>query len=280
VWTDSHCHVHEHSDPAGVLVRAREAGITQVVCVGTSADDSHKAVELAEASHRANARPVVSEPPIWPALAFATVGLHPHEASRGTTDVARLLAEVVDAAEDGPRVVVGVGECGLDYHYDHSPRDLQRQAFANQVVLANGYGFTLVVHTREAWEDTFAVLRSAGIPPKLVFHCFTGGPAEAERCLELGAYLSFSGIVTFKNAEEIRAAAAVCPLERMLVETDSPFLTPLPHRGRPNEPMYIPLVGEALAAAKNVPIEVIEAATSANAAAAFGLAGDESSAAA
>ena len=125
-----------------------------------------------------------------------------------------------------------MGECGLDYYYDHSPRDAQRTAFAAQIAIANERRLPLVIHTRDAWDDTFDVLATEGVPERVVFHCFTGGPDEAARALATGAFLSFSGIVTFKGATDVQAAAASCPLERMLVETDSPYLAPVPHRGR------------------------------------------------
>jgi len=154
---------------------------------------------------------------------------------------------------------VAVGECGLDYHYDHSPREVQRESFVAQIALAFEHDLALVVHTREAWEDTFAILAAQGVPERTVIHCFTGGPDEARRCLDLGAHLSFSGIVTFKGAPEVRQAAALCPLDRLLVETDSPFLAPVPHRGRPNQPALTPLVGESVAAAKGCDVaEVAE----------------------
>ena len=158
-------------------------------------------------------------------------------------------------------VVVAIGECGLDYHYDHSPRDVQRAAFAVQIALARQRGLALVVHTREAWDDTFDLLSAEGPPERLVLHCFTGGPDEARRGLDLGAYLSFSGIVSFKGADDVRAAAALCPLERLLVETDAPYLAPVPHRGQPNRPAWVPLVGAAVAAARDGGVEEIEAAT-------------------
>jgi TatD DNase family protein len=166
---------------------------------------------------------------------------------------------------------VAIGECGLDYHYDHSPRDVQRAAFAAQVALAHERGLPLVIHTREAWADTFAVLAAEGTPATTVFHCFTGGPDEARRCLDLGAYLSFSGIVSFKTATDVRAAAALCPDENLLVETDAPYLAPVPHRGRRNEPAYLPAVGAALAAATGRDIEAVAALTDRNARVAFRL---------
>ena len=136
--------------------------------------------------------------------------------------------------------LVAVGECGLDYHYDHSPRDAQRTAFAEQIALAQRHGLALVIHARQAWDDLFDVLEAEGVPERTVLHCFTGGPEEARRCLDAGMFVSFSGIVTFKNAVEVREAAALCPLDRLLVETDSPFLAPAPHRGKANEPAFVP----------------------------------------
>ena len=235
-WTDSHCHVPYGDLGTGAIGAARAAGVTRMVNVGTDAAQSRLAIEVA-ASHDG----------VW-----ATVGLHPHDARQGIDG----LEELLDAPE-----VVAVGECGLDYHYDHSPRPAQRAAFAAQIALARRHDLALVIHTREAWEDTFAILAAEPPPDRVVFHCFTGGPAEARRALDLGAFLSFSGVVTFKSAGDVREAAALCPLERMLVETDAPFLAPVPHRGRTNEPALVPLVGAAVAAARGVAAEVVEQAT-------------------
>ncbi len=248
MWADSHCHLqYEGIAPAEALAAASAAGVGRVICVGTDAPLSAAAVEVARAH---------------PGTVWATVGLHPHDASQGVAGIVDLLGE--------PEVV-GVGECGLDYHYDHSPRDVQRAAFAAQVGLARERDLALVIHTREAWGDTFDILRAEGVPARTVFHCFTGGPGEARRALDTGASLSFSGILTFKNAGDLRAAAAVAPLDRILVETDAPFLTPVPHRGTPNQPSFVALVGAALAEAKGLPAPAVEAATWANTAALFGL---------
>ena len=250
MWADSHCHIQPGygEDPAGTIAAAAEAGVTRFVTVGTDAEKSRAAIEVAAAHDE-----------VW-----ATVGLHPHDAVNGAQTIEPLLTE--------PKVVA-VGECGLDYHYDHSPRDVQREAFAAQVAMAHAHGLALVIHTREAWNDTFAILAAEGVPERTVFHCFTGGPDEARRCLEVGAHLSFSGIVTFKKADDVRAAAALCPLENLLVETDSPFLTPEPHRGRPNTPAFTPLVGAGVAAAKGVAVTEVEAAAWASTARLFGLPG-------
>ncbi|MGI9030910.1 MAG: TatD family hydrolase, partial [Ilumatobacteraceae bacterium] len=193
----------------------------------------------------------------------ATVGLHPHEARHGVDTITDLFA--------GETRPVAVGECGLDYHYDHSPRPDQRAAFAAQVALAHQLGLPLVIHTREAWADTFDLLEREGVPERTIFHCFTGVPEEAQECLDRGAYVSFSGIVTFKAATDVQAAAATVPLGRILVETDSPYLAPVPHRGKRNQQTWVPFVGARLAELHGVPVETIRDATTANAVAAFDL---------
>jgi TatD DNase family protein len=247
-WVDSHCHLP--ADPAEaspILERARAAGVTGVVCVGTDLATSRAAVALAAA------RPEV----------VATVGLHPHDARRRADEWSALVA-----LARGPGVVA-IGEAGLDHHYEHSPAAEQADAFRAQIDLATTLDLPLVVHTREAWSETFAILDVAGLPRRTVFHCFTGGPDEAAECLARGAWLSFSGIVTFKNAHDVRAAAACVPDDRLLVETDSPYLAPVPHRGRTNEPAHVVDVGVGLAAARDVAPAVVAAATSANAARLF-----------
>lgn len=246
-WTDDHCHLAP-GEPAAVAVgEALEAGVERLVVVGTDAEQSRQAIQVA-AEHDA---------------AWATVGLHPHDATDGVDSILGLLGE--------PKVVA-VGECGLDYHYDHSPRDVQREVFAAQIAIAHQRGLPLVIHTREAWDDTFAILDAEGVPERTVFHCFTGGPDEAQRALDRGALLSFSGIVTFKSAADVRAAAECCPLDRLMVETDSPYLTPEPHRGQRNRPALVPLVGAGVARAKGVPVQAVAAASWDNAERFYGLA--------
>jgi TatD DNase family protein len=187
---------------------------------------------------------------------LATVGLHPHDADQGVDTIVDLLTTPG---------IVAVGEAGLDYFYDHAPRELQQRAFAEQIELAHRHDLPLVIHTRDAWDDTFAILAEAGVPAGTIFHCFTGGPEEARRALDLGAILSFSGIVTFKGAPEVQAAAQACPLDRMLVETDSPYLAPVPHRGKPNRPAWVPHVGQFIADLRDVAVADVAQATSATA---------------
>ncbi len=246
MWTDSHCHLPVGAEADDAIAAAAAARVARLVTVGTDVASSRAAIEVAR-----------GRPGVW-----ATAGLHPHDSSQGLDGIDELL--------DDPEVVA-VGECGLDYHYDHSPRSVQRRVFAAQVALAIDHDLALVVHTREAWNDTFAVLAAEGTPARTVFHCFTGGPGEAELALGTGAVLSFSGIVSFKGASEVREAARHCPLERLAVETDSPYLAPVPNRGHPNRPAWLPLVGAAVAAAKALPVEAVEAASTATAAALFRL---------
>ena len=241
-WVDSHCHPQLDAatgDPDAVLHRARDAGVVAMVVVGTDLASSRDAVALADAH----------------ADVFATVGLHPHDASR-LDDEWVALADLATHTR-----VVAVGEAGFDFHYMHSDVAAQDAAFRAQIRLAHELDRPLVIHSRDAWDDTFRVLVDEGVPRRTVFHCFTGGAPEAQRALDLGAALSFSGIVSFRNADDVRAAAVACPPDRMLVETDSPYLAPVPHRGRENEPAFVAAVGAALAAAVGRPPETVAAQT-------------------
>jgi TatD DNase family protein len=250
-FLDNHCHL-EHAKLPGtvdeVVERARAAGVIGFVTVGCDAADSARCIEIAE-----------RYPDVW-----ATVGLHPHEAVNGADTLVPLL-------NNRSHKVLAIGECGLDYHYDHSPRDIQRVAFAAQIALAHQHQLPLVIHTREAWDDTFDVLAAEGMPDRTIFHCFTAGPDEARRCLDLGAYLSFSGVVTFNNSGDNRAAAELCPIDRLMAETDSPYLAPKPHRGRPNEPAYVAHVVAELARIRRESVEFTAEATVRNAVVAFGI---------
>lgn len=239
-WFDSHCHLQMLDVPADeALARSREAGVDGMVCVGTDLGSSAAAVGIAG-----------REPDVW-----AAVGLHPHDATDRTADWPGIV-ELSTADR-----VVAIGETGLDYFYEHSPREEQIASFRVHIQLAHERDLALVIHTRDAWDDTFRVLEEESLPPRSIVHCFTGGPAEAERALALGAHLSFSGIVSFKNADDVRAAAAITPVDRMLVETDAPFLAPVPHRGQKNEPAFVADVGVALADATGRDLEAVAEST-------------------
>jgi TatD DNase family protein len=248
-WVDSHAHLSMLDlDPAVALTRAHAADVHAVVCVGTDAASSAASIALAADHDEVR----------------ATVGLHPHDASRLDDEWADLVALA------GADRVVAIGETGLDYHYLHSPAADQERAFRRQIGLAKARGLALVVHSRAAWDDTFRILEDEGPPDRTVLHCFTGGPDEARRALDLGAWLSFSGIVSFRNADDVRAAAVLAPLGRLLVETDAPYLAPVPHRGEPNEPALVAVVGAAVAAARADDPHTVADATAAGAASVFG----------
>ena len=251
---DSHCHLDTQyfaADLAEVLARARGAGVEAFVCVGVGRglEAPRAAVALAAA-----------EPDV-----FATVGVHPH-------DVATMEEADWTALEElarRPRVV-GIGETGLDYYYDHSPRETQRAAYRRFVAMARAAGLAVVSHVRDAHDEAAAILREENAGEGVI-HCFSGGVAEARAYLDLGQYLSFSGILTFKTAGNIREAAAFAPLDRILIETDAPYLAPIPYRGKKNEPAYIAQTLATLASVRGVSVAEVDAATTANARRLFGL---------
>lgn len=245
---DSHCHLgmpQFDGDREATLERARAAEVEAMLVVGGMDDeDGHNRALRVGEQHRL---PVA-------------VGIHPHEARLATP--ARY-DELGRLAED--RRIVAIGETGLDYHYDYSPRDVQREVFRRQVRLARELRLPLVVHTREADAETAAILEDEGAAEAGgVIHCFTGGHDLAERALALGFFLSFSGIVAFPRSETIQEVARTAPLERVLVETDSPFLAPPPHRGKRNEPAFVVEVARKVAALRSMPLEAVAAATAAN----------------
>lgn len=250
-WVDNHFHMDHESDLGAILAPAFAAGVVAMVCVGTDVESSRHCLRVSTQNEH-----------IW-----ATAGVHPHDAAGGTDGLREILTA---SAEEGLRLVA-VGECGLDFHYDRSPRDAQQRVFAEQIALAHEFDLPLVIHTRSAWDETFKILDSEGVPSRTVFHCFTGGPDEANGATERGALLSISGIVTFKSADDVRAAVEATPLESLMVETDSPFLTPVPHRGRPNEPAMVALIGQAVAQVKGLDLARVAEVTTANASAFYGL---------
>lgn len=249
--TDTHCHLAliDESTEA-VLSRARAAGVEAVITVGVDLASSAQAVGEAS-THRD---------------VHAVVGIHPHNAIEATDTVLRRLADL--AAHPS---VVGIGETGLDFFRDHSPRIRQEESFREHIRLAKSLDKALVIHDRDAHDDVVRILCDERPPERTVFHCFSGGPELAERCAEHGWYASFAGNVTFANAPELRAAAAVVPPELLVAETDSPYLSPHPHRGKPNEPARVGLVVERLAELHGLTRDEMAARTSANAARLFRL---------
>ena len=250
---DSHCHL---ADPAfagdleAVVARAHEAGVTGGLCI-LALDDEGEARQ----AERVRAA--------WPAIRFAT-GVHPHQAHEFAGRTGALL-DALRARLDARAGVSVVGEIGLDYHYDYSPREVQRGVFRVQVQLARERGLPVAVHTREADEDTVAILEQEGRGEvRGVFHCFSGDEALARRAIDLGFLVSLSGIVTFPNAAALRTIAAWLPADRLLVETDCPYLAPVPMRGRRNEPAWVAHVATAVAEARDLPEAEVDALIEAN----------------
>jgi TatD DNase family protein len=247
---DSHCHLDDprfDADREAVLERALAAGVERMLTIGTGEGppDLECAIRLAERYD----------------TVLATVGVHPHDASKADAGVWREMERLLAH----PRVVA-LGEIGLDYHYDNSPRDQQRAAFVEQMRLACEARKPIVIHTREAWEDTWRLIEEHWRPSGLggIFHCFSGGPIEARRALDMGFSLAFGGIVTFPNAAGVREAAGMVPLDRLLVETDAPYLAPASMRGKRNEPSFVVTTAHRLAELRGEPFEAFAAATTAN----------------
>lgn len=256
---DSHCHLADEKfrdDLDVVVARARAAGVAQALCI-LDAGDAAEAAQ-ADALER-----------IWDGVRFA-IGVHPHHAGRFDGRLADLPV-VLGSAFDGRAAARALGEIGLDYHYDFAPRRVQADVFAAQIAIARARRLPVVIHTREADADTIELLRrDGGGALRGVFHCFTGDGALARAALDLGFFVSFAGIVTFPNAAALRATAQMVPADRLLIETDSPFLAPAPYRGTRNEPARVAHVAETLAAVRGVAVEELIALTDRNFSALFG----------
>ena len=253
---DSHAHIQDKEyagEAIAVIARAREVGVNTIIAVGGAGDMSSNTAAVALAASFADI--------------YATVGVHPHDAKDvGEEEIGTLRKLAAD-----PKVVA-IGETGLDYYYNHSPRETQRQVFSRFIHLARETKLPIVVHEREAAREAAEMLHSEGEGSLVgVIHCFTGDYDAAVRYLDMGFILSFTGIITFKNADALREVVRKVPLESMLVETDSPYLTPAPHRGKRNEPAFVRFVAETVARIKTIPLERVASVTTGNARALFHL---------
>lgn len=257
---DTHCHLNFHqfdADRAAVVERAAQAGVTRILIPAVDTESASQAVALA-AEYMG---------------VFASVGIHPNDtADFGDADLDR-----IRALASAPKVVA-IGEIGLDYHWDKSPKEAQWRAFEAQLALARELEMPVIIHNREASDDVIAILESwsRDLPPALrdrpcVLHSFSAPQAVAERALACGFYLGFTGPITYKNADDLRQIATLMPLDRLLIETDAPYLTPIPYRGQRNEPAYVRLVAERIAALRRLPLDEIASATTANTARLFKL---------
>jgi TatD DNase family protein len=249
---DSHCHLagsEFQGDLADVVARARAAGVSAalVILAADDVEEVQRAVGVGAA---------------WPDVRFA-VGVHPHAAGKYADDPLAAV-KALDAAMAGEERVRAVGEIGLDYHYDFAPRDVQQTVFAAQLRFAQERQLPVVIHTREADEDTFGMLHETLPDRGGVLHCFTGDRTTARRALDLGFHLSLAGIVTFPKALELKEVAKLVPLDRLLIETDSPFLAPVPYRGKRNEPAHVTRVAEVIAELRGVPVAQVAQAAQVN----------------
>jgi TatD DNase family protein len=244
---DSHVHLDDRqfdADREAVIERALAAGVERMMAIGTGSGppDLETAIRQAER---------------YPAI-VATIGVHPHDAAKATAETFERLRDLAAHPK-----VAAIGEIGLDYHYDFSPRDVQRSVFLKQLEIAAESGKPIVIHTREAWADTMALVgqcwHGGGI-----LHCFTGDPQQARQALDLGFYLAFGGVLTFPKADAVREAARITPEDRLLVETDCPYLAPAPHRGRRNEPSFVVEVARRLAEVRGCTLDEIAGQTTRN----------------
>ena len=250
---DSHCHLADDAfakDLPEVVERAQAAGLTHALCIlaAESATEGERARDLVR---------------LWPALRFG-IGVHPHQAGQFNgreADVVTLVRTMLGSIPEAR----AIGEIGLDYHYDFAPKPVQQEVFRVQIRLARELDLPIIIHTREAEDDTVAILREeTGGSVRGVMHCFTGSPKLAGEAIDLGMHISFAGIVTFPKGANVREVAAVVPADRLLCETDSPYLAPTPYRGKRNEPAWVARVAESLASLRNVPLAELQQQTSAN----------------
>ncbi len=251
---DTHCHLDDaryDSERAAMLMRARNADITTMITIGCDLASSQRALGIAKTHSDV----------------MATVGIHPHESAKAPQDfISELKAMAIH------KKCVAIGECGLDYFYDHSPRDVQQAVFRQQMRLAKEVKKTLVVHVRDAYDDCLRLFKEETMGDhKIVIHCFTGTLADAQNLLDFGCYLSISGVVTFKNSGELSEVVKQVPLNRLLIETDAPYLAPIPYRGKRNEPAFVTEVAKTIALCRDESFEEIAQQTSQNARKVFDL---------
>ena len=258
---DTHCHLN-HEDFADDWQKARDraaaAGVTRLLCIGYDLASSRRATQFAADDGEM----------------YAAVGIHPEAAEEWSAETAQALAALYS---ENAGKIAAYGEIGLDYHWDTVPRSRQQEVFAAQIALAQALrpaspALPLIIHNRDALDDILAVLASSETPAAIVMHCFTGDVGEAKLCLDAGCYLGIGGVATFKKSAAVREAIAYAPLERLLLETDCPYLAPQGKRGRRNEPSYLPAIVETVAVAKNISLEEVAAVTTATAKTLFSMA--------
>ncbi|MGI4788861.1 MAG: TatD family hydrolase [Janthinobacterium lividum] len=256
-FTDTHCHLNHEDftqDWQEARDRADAVGVTRLLCIGYDRASSRRATEIAAQN----------------AGIYAAIGIHPESAAEWSAETLEEMAALYTSSADK---VAAYGEIGLDYHWETVPHEQQREVFAAQIAFAQTLRPTLplIIHNRDALEDVLAVLKTSQTPAPIVMHCFTGNTDAARLCLDAGCYLGIGGVATFKKSEAVREAIAYAPMERLLLETDCPYLAPQFKRGRRNEPSYLPAVAETVAAVKNLSLEEVATVTTATAKSLFGM---------
>lgn len=248
---DTHCHLDYYpNEQQAVIERAHAAGVSRFITIGCDIEKAKAARDIANKYDDV----------------YFSAGIHPHDAALAPSDFIEQLKDIAAHPK-----CLAIGECGLDYYYDHSPKEIQRDIFLKQINLAGTLGKTLVIHVRDAFDECIDILSRQTQLPRIVIHCFTGNALQAKQFLGLGCWISISGIVTFKNPGELIHVVQEVPLERLLIETDSPYLSPVPHRGKRNEPAYVALVAQKIADERNTTLEEIAHATMENAKQAFSI---------
>ncbi len=270
---DTHCHLNHRDfdeDREAVLQRAIDADVRRLLVIGYDLASSRRAVEMAKPiptpnpslKGRESANPAPSSEGESPHPLFAVIGIHPESADEWTPNAQAELSALLQSA---PERVVAYGEIGLDYHWETIPRDRQQVVFAEQIAFAEALSLPIIIHCRDAMDDVLAVLKESRTTLDVVMHCFTGNTEAASLCLDAGYYLGIGGVATFKKTDDVRAAVAYAPSDRILLETDCPYLAPQKWRGRRNEPSYMTAVAETVAAVKGLMVEEVAAVTTANA---------------
>ena len=232
MWTDTHTHLDKLKDPEEVMSRARSEGVRRLITVGTESEDWPEVLKLSEK---------------FKSEVFGTLGMHPHRASSFDEQCETFLKKHLS-----DQSVIAVGEIGLDYYYEHSPKDIQKEVFYRQLCLAEEWGLPVEIHTRDAEEDTLAILKEFQGRVQGLLHCFTGSYQMARQALDWGFNISFSGIVTFKNSKDLQKTCRKIPLDRLHIETDAPYLAPVPHRGKENQPSWVIYVAQKICELHNV----------------------------
>ena len=246
---DTHAHINMLSNPEQGIIEAREAGVKEIIIPSASSDDFENILEIC---HKFDD-------------VYATLGVHPEDCEKFSDNTAK---KIMNLAQH--KKVVGIGEIGLDYHYTKENKDIQKRVFKTQLEIAKILNLPVVIHDREAHEDTFEIIQEFNLKD-VVFHCFSGNSEFAQKCIDKGYYIAIGGVVTFKNAKDLKEVAKIVPLEKLLLETDAPYLAPVPYRGKLNTPAYLKYIAQEIANIKEIDVKLVKEQTTQNAKRIFGI---------